>query len=58
MKSLKNRWARPAACLALAGLLAACGLPQVGPNKQQIFAGSVQRQGDAFVVAVNDRIRR
>jgi polysaccharide export outer membrane protein len=42
----------------LAGLLAACGLPQVGPNKQQIFAGSVQRQGDAFVVAVNDRVTR
>lgn len=39
-------------------MLASCGLPQVGPNKRQIFAGSVQREGDAFIVAVNDRVTR
>jgi polysaccharide export outer membrane protein len=39
-------------------LLASCGLPQVGPNKRQIFSGSVQQQGDAFVVEVNDRVTR
>nr|WP_283254927.1 polysaccharide biosynthesis/export family protein [Marivita sp. GX14005] len=39
-------------------LLAGCTLPGVGPSKKQIFAGSVQRQGDAFVVAVDDRITR
>lgn len=39
-------------------LLASCGLPQVGPNKRQIYAGSVQRQGDAFVIAINDRVTR
>jgi polysaccharide export outer membrane protein len=33
-------------------------LPQVGPNKRQIYAGSVQREGDAFIVAVNDRVTR
>jgi len=33
-------------------------LPQVGPNKKQIFAGSVQKEGDAFVVSVNDRVTR
>nr|WP_246423271.1 polysaccharide biosynthesis/export family protein [Sulfitobacter undariae] len=38
--------------------MATCGLPQVGPNKRQLFAGSVQREGDAFVVAVNDRVTR
>ena len=58
MTSQKFRWARPVAALALLGLLAACGLPQVGPNKRQIFAGSVQKQGDSFVVAVNDRVTR
>ncbi|MEX0340442.1 MAG: polysaccharide biosynthesis/export family protein [Arenibacterium sp.] len=58
MKPLKTRWARPIVTLAFVGVLAACGLPQVGPNKQQIFAGSVQREGDAFVVAVNDRVTR
>tara|TARA_R110002110_G_scaffold132616_8_gene314398 strand:+ start:8765 stop:9820 length:1056 start_codon:yes stop_codon:yes gene_type:complete len=33
-------------------------LPQAGPNKRQIFAGSVQNEGDAFVVSVNDRVTR
>ncbi|MEQ5871090.1 polysaccharide export protein [Sagittula sp. NFXS13] len=39
-------------------LVASCGLPRVGPNKREIYAGSVQREGDAFVVAVNDRVTR
>ncbi|WP_235775907.1 MULTISPECIES: polysaccharide biosynthesis/export family protein [Ruegeria] len=37
---------------------ASCSLPKVGPNKRQIFAGSVQQEGDAFIVAVNDRVTR
>ncbi|WP_233155139.1 polysaccharide biosynthesis/export family protein [Sedimentitalea arenosa] len=40
------------------GIVAGCTLPQVGPNKRQIYAGSVQQQGDAFVVEVNDRVTR
>lgn len=43
---------------ALTFTLAACGLPRSGPNKAEIFAGSVQREGDAFVVAVTDRVTR
>ncbi|MFU8865006.1 MAG: polysaccharide biosynthesis/export family protein [Rhodobacterales bacterium] len=39
-------------------IVASCGLPRVGPNKREIFAGSVQKEGDAFVVAVNDRVTR
>ncbi len=58
MKPLYTRWARPIAALAVVGILAACGLPQVGPNKRQIFAGSVLQDGDAYVVAVNDRVTR
>ena len=58
MFSSKTRWARPIALVLSASLLASCGLPGVGPNKNQIFAGSVQREGDAFVVAVNDRVTR
>ncbi|NRP12251.1 hypothetical protein XMM379_001312 [Aliiroseovarius sp. xm-m-379] len=50
--------ARRAALLVLAGTVAACGLPRVGPNKSEIYAGSVERQGDAFIVAVNDRVTR
>jgi polysaccharide export outer membrane protein len=52
------RWARPVAILAALTLAASCGLPKVGPNKRQIFAGSVQKQGDAFIVSVNDRVAR
>nr|WP_090059016.1 polysaccharide biosynthesis/export family protein [Celeribacter neptunius] len=36
--------------------LTACGLPRSGPNKKEIFAGSVMEQGDSFVVSVNDRV--
>jgi polysaccharide export outer membrane protein len=38
--------------------LSACGLPRPGPNKSEIFAGSSQRQGDSFVVEVNDAVTR
>ena len=58
MALLNKRWARPVAILVALTILAACGLPQVGPNKRQIFAGSVQKEGDAFIVAVNDRVTR
>ncbi|WP_093031872.1 polysaccharide biosynthesis/export family protein [Roseovarius azorensis] len=39
-------------------MLAACALPRSGPNKAEIYASSVQNQGDAFVVSVNDRVTR
>ena len=58
MKTLRNRWAKPIAAVPACAVLASCGLPQVGPNKRQIFAGFVQREGDAFVVSVNDRVTR
>ncbi len=54
-----SRWARSIALVAVAILVASCGiLPQVGPNKRQIYAGSVDRSGDAFIVSVNDRVTR
>jgi len=37
-------------------LVASCGLPRSGPNKREIYSSSVQRQGDAFIVTVNDRV--
>jgi len=42
-------------CIVLVAL-GSCGLPRSGPNKHEIFASSVQRKGDAFIVAVNDRV--
>ncbi|WP_415921846.1 polysaccharide biosynthesis/export family protein [Tateyamaria sp. SN6-1] len=52
------RWARVVALFLICTLVASCGLPRVGPNKREIFAGSVQKEGDAFIVAVNDRVTR
>ncbi|MFT7593199.1 MAG: polysaccharide export outer membrane protein [Paracoccaceae bacterium] len=58
MKSVSYRWAQPVAMLAVISILSACTLPRVGPNKREIFAGSVQKDGDAFIVSVNDRVTR
>ena len=58
MKQPISRWARGLALLVAVSLVASCGLPRVGPNKKEIFAGSVQREGDAFIVSVNDRVTR
>jgi len=58
VKSVPFRWARPIALFTAVAVLSSCGLPKVGPNKREIYAGSVQREGDAFIVAVNDRVTR
>lgn len=52
------RIARGLAALAALSMIAACGLPRPGPNRGEIFAGSVLQQGDAFVLTVDDRINR
>lgn len=44
--------------LSVTLLTASCGLPRSGPNKRELFSGSVLRQGDAFVVQVNDLVTR
>jgi polysaccharide export outer membrane protein len=44
--------------LLAAFALATCGLPRSGPTRGEIFSGSVQRQGDSFVVKVNDQVTR
>ena len=54
-----RQWTRPIILMAIATMLASCGtLPQVGPNKKQIYSGSVQGSGNAFVVAVDDSVTR
>ncbi|MEP2717600.1 polysaccharide biosynthesis/export family protein [Pseudophaeobacter sp.] len=58
MKNVPFSWVRPVAILAALTLAASCSLPKVGPNKREIFAGSVQKEGDAFIVSVNDRVTR
>jgi len=50
--------ARVVALCAAALMLSGCALPRSGPSRNEIFAGSVQQAGDAFVVQVNDRVTR
>lgn len=52
---------RGAIALTLAAVLlttASCGLPRSGPNKREIYAGSVLNGGDAFVVTVTPGVTR
>lgn len=58
MKILASRGARVLVLFALVVSVAACGLPRSGPNKREIYQGSVQKKGDAFIVSVNDRVTR
>ncbi len=58
MNSTRFRMLRFTVAILAVASLSACGLPRSGPNKQEIFSGSVQKQGDAFVVEVNDRVTR
>ncbi len=53
-----SRGARVLALIVIAATVAGCGLPRSGPNKREIYAGSVERQGNAFIVSVNDRVTR
>ena len=56
MKSNLSRGANALTLAILVVALGACGLPRSGPNKREIYAGSVLKQGDAFVVDVNSRV--
>lgn len=56
MISNQTRWVRPIAAVSIVAILSGCGLPRSGPTKSEIFAGSVEKAGDAFVVEVDDRI--
>ncbi|MBI1416113.1 MAG: polysaccharide export protein [Limimaricola sp.] len=58
MNSITGRPSRRIFLLGSASLLASCGLPRSGPNKREIFSGSVLREGDAYVLTVDDRVNR
>jgi polysaccharide biosynthesis/export protein len=46
------------ALMATVAMVASCGLPRSGPNKREIFAGSVERKGDAYIVTVTPGVSR
>lgn len=58
MKIMSSRKAKCVAVLAAVGVLSSCGLPRSGPTKREIFSGSVQQQGDAYIIEVNDHVTR
>lgn len=58
MTMVAKTGARALLFLAVIASLSACGLPRSGPNKSEIYKGSVLEQGDAFVVPVTAEIAR
>lgn len=58
MNGMRSRGATALALVALLGAVGGCGLPRSGPNKAEIFKGSVLKEGDAFIVTVNPRVTR
>lgn len=58
MSTPTQRLSKGVVAVAILALVAACGLPRTGPNKNEIFSGSVLQEGDAFVLTVDDRINQ
>lgn len=58
MKLIKSHRTRWVAIFLSASLLASCGLPRSGPTKNEIFNGSVQKQGNAYVITVDDAVAK
>lgn len=56
MKLIGTRGAQALILVVLVGAVGACGLPRSGPHKNEIYSGSVMKEGDAFVVEVNSRV--
>lgn len=58
MSVITSRGAKALALVALLLGTASCGLPRSGPNKAEIYKGSVLKEGDAFIVSVNPQVTR
>lgn len=55
---MRTNITRRATALGLFATLAACRLPRSGPNKREIYEGSVLKGGDAFIVTVTPSVTR
>ena len=58
MSQKSNSLNRSLVLLSLVVATASCGLPRSGPTKREIYSGSVEEQGNAFVVTVNSKVAR
>jgi polysaccharide export outer membrane protein len=56
MSRHNTSWVRNLALFTVVFSIAACGLPRSGPKKNEIYSSSVQKEGNAFIVSVNDRV--
>ncbi len=56
MITVTQRLSKGVTLFAALALVASCGLPRSGPTRDEIFSGSVMREGDAFVLTVDDRV--
>lgn len=54
----RYRGASMLALMLVAVGVGACTVPRPGPTMNEIFAGSVLREGNAYIVAVGDRVTR
>jgi len=53
-----SKLAKAVALTAAVAVVSSCGLPRSGPTKREIISGSVEKDGNAFVVPVNDHVAR
>lgn len=58
MKKTAPRWVRSVVMFALVASISGCGLPRSGPTKRELYASSANQQGNAFVIAVDDRVAK
>jgi polysaccharide biosynthesis/export protein len=58
VKITASRGTRTVSMGLVVTIVAGCALPRSGPTRDEIFAGSVLREGDAFVVVVDDHVTR
>ena len=56
MLRIYRRSGRAVALGMVLAILSGCSLPRTGPTKSEIYEGSVQKQGNSYIVSVDDRV--
>ena len=56
MANYSKSHAKWVALCVSSSILASCGLPRSGPTRNEIFDSSIQQQGNAYIVSVDDRV--
>jgi polysaccharide export outer membrane protein len=56
--SVRSIALKAVALLSAVAIVASCGLPRSGPTKRELLSGSVEKQGNAFIVNVTPAVSR